>query len=140
GATPEAEPVWFLGFNVGSHPAVFKQYLIWIVSMMIMLPLIAAARAQLRGTPMAEAFGSYVRQRGFWAILLFVMLYRFGEAMVTRTLPVFLKDPVTRGGLALSTSDAGLVQGAGIFGIIIGGILGGLVVSRVGLRRSFWPL
>lgn len=136
-----AEPLTFLGMSVGTHHAVFKQYLIWITSLIIMIPLIFGARFQLSGTAMAEAFGSYVRQRGFMGILAFVLFYRFGEAMVTRVLPLFLKDPVEKGGLGLSTSHAGLiVGGAGVFGIIIGGIIGGIVVSKFGLRRSFWPL
>jgi PAT family beta-lactamase induction signal transducer AmpG len=90
---------------------------------------------------MAQAFSSYVSQRGFIGILAFVLFYRFGEAMVTRVLPLFLKDSVEKGGLAISGKHAGLiVGGAGVIGIIIGGILGGIVVSRFGLRRSFWPL
>jgi PAT family beta-lactamase induction signal transducer AmpG len=137
----QAEPIKFIGIDVGTHLPVFKQYLIWITSLAIFFPLVIAARVQLRGTAMAEAFGSYVRQRGFWGILLFVMFYRFGEAMVTRTLPLFLKDPASKGGMGISTEHAGLIVGAaGVIGIIIGGILGGIVVSRWGLRKSFWPL
>ena len=135
------EPISFFGMPVGTHAPVFKQYLIWLTSVAIILPLIAAARFQLRGTAMAEAFGSYFRQRGFWAILAFVLFYRFGEAMVTGVLPIFLKDPMAKGGLGISTKDAGLiVGGAGVFGIIFGGIIGGIIVSRLGLRRAFWPL
>ncbi len=85
---------------------------------------------------MAESFGSFVRQRRFWAILLFVLLYRFGEAMVTRTLPLFLKDLPANGGLGVSTSDVGVIVGTfGIFGIILGGVLGRTVIARLGLRR-----
>ncbi len=139
GTKPEA--ITFLGIPLGEHMPVMRQYLIWLTSVVILAPLIVAARMQLRGTPMARAFSTYVNQRRFWAILLFVMLYRFGEAMVTRTLPLFLKDGIAKGGLGISTADVGLiVGGAGVFGIIFGGILGGLVVSKLGLRRSFWPL
>jgi PAT family beta-lactamase induction signal transducer AmpG len=135
------QPITFLGIGAGDHLPVFKQYLIWVTSLVIMIPLIFGARVQLTGTAMAEAFGSYVRQRGFLGILAFVLFYRFGEAMVTRVLPLFLKDPVAKGGLGMGTSHAGLiVGGAGVFGIIIGGIIGGIVVSRWGLRKSFWPL
>jgi PAT family beta-lactamase induction signal transducer AmpG len=137
----QVEPVYLLGIPFGQHYPVFKQYLIFAASIIVLIPLFAAARRQLRGTAMAEAFGSYVRQRGFMGILAFVMFYRFGEAMVTRVLPLFLKDPIEKGGLAISTKHAGLiVGGAGVFGIILGGIIGGIVVSRWGLRRSFWPL
>jgi PAT family beta-lactamase induction signal transducer AmpG len=135
------EPLTFLGIPVGTHAPVVRQYLIFAAALVVLLPLALAARRQLRGTAMALSFNSYVRQRGFWAIFLFVMLYRFGESMVTRTLPLFLKDPVSKGGLGVSTADVGIIVGTfGVFGIIFGGLLGGVVVSRLGLRKSFWPL
>ena len=63
-------------------------------------------RRALSGTAMAEAFMSFVRQDRFWAIMAFIMFYRFGEAMVTRVLPLFLKDPIAAGGLGVSTARA----------------------------------
>jgi PAT family beta-lactamase induction signal transducer AmpG len=81
-----------------------------------------------------------VRQPGFWGIMAFIMFYRFGEAMVTRVLPLFFLDPINKGGLGVSMLELGVINTAGIFGIIFGGIAGGLVVSRLGLRKSFWPL
>ncbi|HWB54548.1 MAG TPA: hypothetical protein VG722_10160, partial [Tepidisphaeraceae bacterium] len=98
-------------------------------------------RKNLRGTVMATAFISFASQRRFWAIFLFIMFYRFGEAMVTRVLPLFLKDPISHGGLAVSTEDVGLIVGtAGVLGIIVGGLIGGWVVARIGLKKSIWPL
>jgi PAT family beta-lactamase induction signal transducer AmpG len=139
GTKPES--LYLFGVPLGTRMPVVKQYAIFATSLIVMVPLVLAARRQLRGTAMAEAFGSYVRQRGFIGILAFVMFYRFGEAMVTRVLPLFLKDPIEKGGLGISGKHAGLiVGGAGVFGIILGGIIGGIVVSRFGLRKSFWPL
>jgi MFS transporter, PAT family, beta-lactamase induction signal transducer AmpG len=136
-----AQDLSLLGIRLGRHLPVFKQYVMLAGSIVFVIPLFALSRIQLRGTPMAESFGSYVRLRRFWAILLFIMLYRFGEAMVTRTLPLFLKDLPANGGLGVSTSDVGVIVGTfGIFGIILGGILGGIIVARLGLRRAFWPL
>jgi MFS family permease len=98
-------------------------------------------RRALSGTAMAQAFMSFVRQDRFWAIMAFVMFYRFGEAMVTRVLPLFLKDPIAVGGLGVSTRELGGIIGvSGVLGIICGGIVGGFIVSRLGLRKSFWPL
>jgi MFS transporter, PAT family, beta-lactamase induction signal transducer AmpG len=98
-------------------------------------------RRALAGTAMATAFISFVRQPRFWAIMAFIMFYRFGEAMVTRVLPLFLKDPIAVGGLGVSTRELGGIIGvSGVLGIICGGIVGGLIVARLGLRKSFWPL
>lgn len=99
------------------------------------------ARASIRGTQMAAAFGSYFRQTGILAILAFLMFYRFGEAMVSKMSPLFLKDAIEKGGLGLSTELVGTIKGVvGVFGIVLGGLAGGWVVSKFGLRKSFWPI
>lgn len=99
------------------------------------------ARRSIRGTEMGEALGSFVRQPGFLAILFFVTFYRLPEAMVGRITPLFLKEGLDKGGLALPNEQIGVVSSfVGVFAIIVGGILGGIVVSKVGLRKAFWPL
>jgi PAT family beta-lactamase induction signal transducer AmpG len=113
-----------------------------LVGCAIALPLLVGqARRLMRGTPMGEAFASYVRQSGFLAILFFIMSYRFGEAMVSTLAPLFLQDSPDVGGMSLNVGLVGQINGiAGVLGIILGGIAGGLFISRLGLRRAFWPL
>src|SRR5512139_1553736 len=61
--------------------------------------------------------------------------------MLLKLVSPFLLDHPTAGGLGLSTSDVGLVYGTvGILSLVIGGILGGWVISRFGFRRAVWPL
>jgi PAT family beta-lactamase induction signal transducer AmpG len=106
-----------------------------------LVPVAAAVRASLRGTVMADAFASFARQPRFGAVLAFVLFYRFGEAMVTLIAPLFMRDARELGGMGLSVAEVGIINGvAGIIGIILGGIAGGAVISRFGLRRCFWPL
>lgn len=53
----------------------------------------------------------------------------------------FLLDPASSGGLGLTTAQVGLVYGTvGIIGLTLGGILGGVLVSRYGLRKCLWPM
>lgn len=86
-------------------------------------------------------FTSYFSQEKIGAILAFILLYRFGEAMLSKISSPFLLDKKTVGGLELSTSDVGLAYGTlGIISLIVGGILGGLLVSRYGLRKSILPM
>ncbi len=99
------------------------------------------ARKLFRGSQMAEALRTFAAQDGFPAILFFVLFYRFGEAMVGKISVLFLKAPLADGGLGLDNQQIGLLNGfLGVLGIVLGGIVGGLVVSKIGLRRAFLPL
>jgi PAT family beta-lactamase induction signal transducer AmpG len=96
---------------------------------------------QVRGTVMGDAFVSYIRQPGFGAILTFIIFYRFGESMIFAMNKLFFLDTRAKGGMEISLQTLGAVKGMGeVFGLILGGLLGGWYISRVGLRRAFWPL
>ena len=86
-------------------------------------------------------FGSFFRKRHVWIAVTFILLYRFPEAQLVKMINPFLLDPATEGGLGLSTAQVGLVYGTiGIIGLTLGGILGGVLVSRYGLKRCLWPM
>ena len=56
-------------------------------------------------------------------------------------LNLFLLDPVAKGGLGLTDQDVALTYGVfGVCGLTIGGILGGLIVSRYGLKKMMRPM
>ncbi len=112
-----------------------------LASLVAFVPVVAGIRASLRGTVMADTFTTFVRQPRFGAVLAFILFYRFGEAMVTLVAPLFMRDARAVGGMGLTVAEVGVINGgAGIVGIILGGIAGGAIISRYGLRRSFWPL
>jgi PAT family beta-lactamase induction signal transducer AmpG len=91
--------------------------------------------------PFREVFAAYFRQERIGVLVAFILLYRLGEAMLMKLVSPFLLDGRDAGGLALSTSDVGLVYGTvGILCLVIGGISGGWLISRYGLRRCIWPL
>ncbi|RYG48716.1 hypothetical protein EON79_03665 [bacterium] len=112
-----------------------------VVCLVVVAVSLAMVRRKLRGSEMGEAFGSFIRQRSFAAILAFILFYRFGEAMVSKMSPLFLKDGLDKGGLAIANDQLGLIKGvAGVMGIVCGGILGGILVARWGLKRAIWPM
>ena len=114
---------------------------LFIAGAFFLVPIVAGMRVSLRGTVMADTFVSFARQPRFGAVLAFIMFYRFGEAMVTLVAPLFMRDARAVGGMGLTIAEVGIINGmAGIAGIILGGIAGGVIISRYGLRRSFWPL
>lgn len=54
---------------------------------------------------------------------------------------LFLMDSVANGGLALDKGDIGFMNGVvGVTGLIVGGILGGICISRKGLKYWLWPM
>ena len=84
-----------------------------------------------------RTFATFFRKPLAWSGIAFMLLYRLPEALSLKMLPAFLVDPVAVGGLGLSTVDFGLIYNTvGVVGIVLGGILGGIFVSRRGLRRS----
>lgn len=73
--------------------------------------------------------------------LLFMLLFRFPEAQLAKMSIPFLMDPVSEGGLGLTLEQIGVIQGTlGPVGLTLGGILGGLCISRHGLGRWLWPM
>jgi PAT family beta-lactamase induction signal transducer AmpG len=86
-----------------------------------------------------RTFATFFRKPLAWAGIAFMLLYRLPEAFALKLLPAFLVDPVSEGGMGLSTVDFGLINNTvGVVGIVLGGILGGVFISRHGLRRSLW--
>ncbi|MEH2069150.1 MAG: MFS transporter [Nostoc sp.] len=83
----------------------------------------------------------YFAQNKIINIIAFILLYRFGEAMLVKIASLFLLDKPEVGGLGLSTSEVGLAYGTlGVISLIFGGILGGLVISKYGLKKCLLPM
>ncbi|RRD02782.1 MFS transporter [Prevotella sp. OH937_COT-195] len=71
--------------------------------------------------------------------MLFFLLYRFPEAMLSKMTETFLLRPNSEGGLGLTPVDYGLANGTvGLIGLILGGIIGGMLAGRDGLKKWFW--
>ena len=86
-------------------------------------------------------FASFFQKKQAMIAILFMLLYRLPEAQLAKMCIPFLVDPVSEDGLGLTTEQIGFVQGTvGIIGLTLGGILGGIVVSRGGLKRWLWPM
>ncbi|WP_375498568.1 MFS transporter [uncultured Nostoc sp.] len=91
--------------------------------------------------PFWPIISSYFTQDKIINILAFILLYRLGEAMLIKIASLFLLDKPEVGGLGLSTSDVGLVYGTfGVISLICGGILGGLLISKYGLKKCLLPM
>ena len=88
-----------------------------------------------------EAFPAFFRKKGVWRAVVFILFFRFAEALLGKIAPLFLIGSRESGGVGLSTEEFGFFYGTiGVSALIAGGILAGVYVSRKGLTKSFWPM
>ena len=86
-----------------------------------------------------ETIVVYFNRKDIWIIVAFLMFFRLGKAQLLKIATPFLLDSHQMGGLALSTSQVGLIYGTfGLIALIIGGLLGGWLASVYGLKRLLW--
>ena len=88
-----------------------------------------------------QSFATFFKKPGLLLAILFMLLFRLPEAFLIKMCTPFLVAGREVGGLGLSTENVGLVYGTiGVFFLTIGGILGGIYASRVGLKKSLWVM
>lgn len=69
-------------------------------------------------------------------ILLFVVLYKLGDALVNNMSTPFL---LPNTGLGFSQTEIGAIQGGmGLLATIVGTLTGGAFLSKIGINRSLW--
>jgi len=88
-----------------------------------------------------RTFGAFFRKDRIGVLLLFLLFYRFAEAQLVKMVAPFLLDGRELGGLGLTTGQVGFVYGTiGIIALTCGGLLGGMLASRFGLKFWLWPM
>ncbi len=82
-------------------------------------------------------FQDFFQRKGAVAgilILLFIVVYKIGDYMVKSVSPTFLLKFAH-----YSPTEIGTIQGGiGILATIVGALVGGSVLSKIGLNRSLW--
>ena len=87
-----------------------------------------------------EAFKTYFTQQNIVYVLLFILLYRLGDAMLEKTVIPFLIKPASQGALGISLAQYGLIKGTlGLGAVILGNLAGGWLLSRYGFKKCIWP-
>ena len=88
-----------------------------------------------------STFGAFFKKRGIVLSLSFILLYRLAESQLVKISPLFMLDGRESGGIGLSTEQVGLVYGTiGVIALTLGGILGGVVAAKDGLKKWLWPM
>ena len=81
-------------------------------------------------------FGEFFQRRGVvqgLLILVFIVLYKLGDALVNNMSTPFLLQT------GFTQTDIGAIQGGmGLIATIVGALAGGAFLSKIGLNRSLW--
>ncbi len=87
-----------------------------------------------------ESFQAYFSQKNILYILLFILFYRLGDALLEKIVPLFLLKPQPQGALALSVHTYGLIKGTlGLAAVIAGNLAGGWLLGKYGFKKCIWP-
>jgi PAT family beta-lactamase induction signal transducer AmpG len=81
----------------------------------------------------------FFRKKDIGLALAFILLFRLGESQALKLVGPFLLDARAKGGLGLAARDISWVYaGIGPLALTLGGLLGGYLISRFGLKRMLW--
>ncbi|MHB1226138.1 MAG: AmpG family muropeptide MFS transporter [Desulfurivibrionaceae bacterium] len=138
------------GLVPGSLSLILADFLPWnmvfIATALFMLPGVAmtlAVQEPHRAAPpktlreaVVEPFHEFITRRGWNSALLilaFLFLYKLGDSMCTALATPFYMD------MGFSKTQIGLIaKNAGLWPAVIGGLLGGLWMVKIGINRALW--
>jgi len=136
------QQAWKLSFLIIA--ALFFLFFLWHL---FILPFpVSDAKREAKSfnqvlTDFAETLVSFFKKDGIVLSIVFILIFRLGEAQLVKLASPFLLDSPEVGGLGLTTSNIGFIYGtAGMGALTVGGILGGIVVSRQGLKKWMLPM
>jgi PAT family beta-lactamase induction signal transducer AmpG len=120
---------------------------VYFITALFMLPGIAmtiavAEPALAKGRPrtlreaVVEPFREFITRNGVRAALLvlsFIFLYKLGDSMATALATPFYLD------MGFTKTDIGVIaKNAGLWASVLGGLLGGLWMVKIGINRGLW--
>jgi PAT family beta-lactamase induction signal transducer AmpG len=80
---------------------------------------------------------TFFHKRAFWGMIAFVFLYRLGEGLLMVEGKLFLQSTIASGGLGLTAGQVANIDAVwGTIAAITGGLLGGLYLGKMGLKRA----
>jgi PAT family beta-lactamase induction signal transducer AmpG len=139
------------GLVPGSLSLILADYLPWaqvfMITALFMLPglllaLFAAEPSIAKSAPktlreaVVEPFHEFIHRAGWREavlILAFIFFYKLGDSMSTALATPFYLD------MGFAKSQIGVVaKNAGLWPAVIGGLLGGLWMMKIGINRALW--
>jgi PAT family beta-lactamase induction signal transducer AmpG len=106
------------------------------MTLIVAEPKITAARPKTLRAAVVEPFREFIGRAGVRSALLvlsFIFLYKLGDSMATALATPFYLD------LGFTKTEIGLVaKNAGLWASIVGGMLGGLWMVKIGINKGLW--
>lgn len=141
----------YLETTLGDNTKAWSYTMTIVALLMLLLTLINslvtpeieedATAKKSREANFGKVFTSFFTKKNIGISLAFVLLYRLGESQLVKMASPFLLEGRQTGGLGLSTSEVGFLYGTiGVIALLLGGILGGIAISRHGLGRWMIPM
>jgi len=88
-----------------------------------------------------HTFYTFFTKKNIGTALFFMLTYRLAESQALAMIIPMMVDAPADGGLGMTTGEVGLAYGTfGVIGLTLGGIVGGIVASRGGLKKWLWPM
>lgn len=107
-----------------------------VMTLLVTEPVLKNNMPKTLRAAVVEPFQEFIHRRGWSSaltILAFIFLYKLGDSMATALATPFYLD------LGFSKTEIGLVaKNAGLWPSVIGGMLGGLWMTRLGINRALW--
>jgi MFS transporter, PAT family, beta-lactamase induction signal transducer AmpG len=105
-------------------------------TLLIAEPALARPAPRTLYEAVVEPFREFIARSGWrqgLLVLAFIFLYKLGDSMATALATPFYLD------LGFSLSDIGLVaKNAGLWASVVGGLLGGFWMLKIGINRALW--
>lgn len=87
-----------------------------------------------------EVIKNFFTKKHIFYYICFIILYRFAEGFIMKIAPLFLRSSRDIGGLGLSLTEIGTLNGVfGSAAFVLGSLLAGVYVSRRGLKKTLSP-
>ena len=131
---------WIITFTI-----LTLLFLVFFVYHKFILPYPTTDKPAVRDTSSGlfteffRTFALFFKKEKIGLVIAFLLVYRLGESQLVKLASPFLLDAREIGGLGLTTGEVGLVYGTvGIIALTLGGILGGFLASKHGLKYWLW--
>jgi PAT family beta-lactamase induction signal transducer AmpG len=107
-----------------------------VMTLLVTEPALKNVAPKTLRAAVVEPFQEFITRNGLnsaLTVLLFIFLYKLGDSMATALATPFYLE------MGFSKTEIGLVaKNAGLWPSVIGGMLGGIWMMRLGINRALW--